>query len=66
MTTADLLAMIADPAATRATVAAGYADGLARIDEIDWPAVNKAILAKWSPSGLACIKARAWRMGRRG
>jgi hypothetical protein len=61
MTTEAILAVIADRDATRKSVATAYRAGLARIDEIDWPAVNKAILAKWSPSGLAWIKARAWR-----
>ena len=29
-------------------------------DDPDWEAINKAILARWSMSGLERIKKRAW------
>lgn len=31
----------------------------------DWPCINRAILERWSMSGLEWIKRRAWKDGRR-
>jgi hypothetical protein len=53
----QLLAEIADPKMTRRQVALTY--GLAvRGDQsrVDWPKVNRAIVARWSPSALDWIK----------
>lgn len=32
------------------------------LDSTDWPAVNRAIIARWSKSALEYIKVRAWRI----
>jgi len=58
----QLLEEIADPKMTRRQVALTY--GLAvRGDQsrVDWPRVNRAIVARWSPSTLEWIKKFAWR-----
>lgn len=57
-TTETLLAEIADEATTRNDVA--YAMAIRSSAPTDWPAVNKAIIARWSVSGLKWIKERAW------
>lgn len=31
-------------------------------EEIDWKKVNKAIIERWSKSGLNCIKEMAWKI----
>ena len=57
----QLLEEIADPKMTRRQVALTY--GLAiRGDHsrVDWPKVNGAIVARWSPSALEWIKGFAW------
>lgn len=33
-------------------------------ESIDWPAVNRAILARWKHSGLDRIKRDAWKLAR--
>jgi hypothetical protein len=48
--------------ANRDEVAHEYADLLVSYRETDWPALNAAILRRWSPAGLAYIKQRAWRL----
>ena len=52
-------------ARTRDEVVPDYAELLGDMEaaiEIDWPAVNTAITAKWSPAGLRYIKIKAWAM----
>ena len=77
MTTADLLAAIGR-AKNRNEAARAYKMGLVqqRADDgrawyegkpfarIDWPAVNAAILERWTMSGLKAIKTWAWKMDR--
>lgn len=50
--------------ATRNEVAENYAQGLRThgISWPHWPHVNAAIQRRWSPSGLAYIKKRAWKI----
>lgn len=55
----QLLAEIADRRMKRANVALTYAFGL-RQGGVDWPTVNRAIVERWSRSGLEWIKHRAW------
>lgn len=61
---ATLLAEIADPAFTRKDVAKTYALALRSSERerglIDWSKVNRAIIARWSPSALQWIKQKAW------
>lgn len=45
----------------RGEMAAVYARYLDERD-IDWSAVNSAILTRWSMSGLGYIKERAWKI----
>lgn len=60
MTTLILLDAIAYEANTQADVAQRYAWAIQRGD-VDWKAVNEAIIARWSVSGLKRIKRMAWR-----
>ena len=30
-------------------------------NDVDWPLVNRAIMKRWSPSGLLYIKRQAWK-----
>lgn len=57
-----LLREIADPAMNRKDVAQSYALAMksSERDQIDWAKVNKAIMARWSASGLKWIKESAW------
>jgi len=34
-------------------------------DKTDWPSVNRAIVKRWSMSGLVRVKDMAWRIARR-
>lgn len=55
-----MLEEIADQRMTRDDVAASYAFGLLQ-GGVDWAAVNKAIIKRWSHDGLNYIKAEAWK-----
>jgi hypothetical protein len=45
----------------REDVALVYAEMLlTRRDDFDWPTINRAIVERWSQSGLSWIKKRAW------
>jgi hypothetical protein len=57
----QLLQEIADPRMKREDVALTYAFAL-RQGGVDWPTVNKAIVARWSLSALKWIKTRAWKL----
>jgi len=57
--TNTLLREIAEPQSTRKDIAKTYALALRSTIETDWGAVNKAIIAKWSFSGLNWIKKQA-------
>ncbi len=39
-----------------------YSIALKSNTEIDWPRINKAIIKRWSMSGLRYIKDMAWKM----
>lgn len=56
----QLLAEIADPAMKRRDVAMTYRFAILEPDRVDWPKVNKAIIDRWSVSGLNWIKKFAW------
>ena len=57
-----LLREIADPAMKRRDIAMSYRMAATwQPDEVDWPAVNTAIISRWSPAGLDWIKKEAWR-----
>lgn len=53
-------------APTRKDMALMYADAIQSerngVVEVDWPAINRAIIDRWSLSGLKWIKARAWKI----
>lgn len=62
-----ILRECADPGMKRKDIALTYAFGLrqsvmsaAATKEIDWHAVNRAILERWSMAGLKYIKELAW------
>ena len=59
--TATLLTAVEDKEIKRRGVAALYAVALRYGLETDWPAVNRAIMDRWSMAGLKWIKRRAWR-----
>ena len=42
-------------------VIAAYRQALRAPSETDWPAVNRAIIERWSESALGRIKREAWR-----
>jgi len=43
-------------------VAATYSLALRTIDDVDWVKVNRAIIERWSRSGLERIKKMAWKL----
>ncbi len=57
-----------DPKLTRKNCVEMYAELLRTrsMDLIDWPAVNRSIMNRWSLSGLKWIKDRAWKIVREG
>ncbi len=57
-----ILSEIAVPGTTRKDVAQTYRLILESRDAlcVDWPEINKAIIARWSLSGLLWIKRQAW------
>jgi hypothetical protein len=66
--TQTLLAEIADKRMKREDVALTYAMAIKSAaqdaEQPDWPLINKAILARWSQSGLGFIKKRAFARNR--
>ena len=60
---ANCLAAIADPKVRRDQVAVCYADMIRYCPAGDrWGTVNRAIMARWSPSALNRIKRLAWKI----
>lgn len=59
---ATLLEEIADPAVRVKNVTLTYAFALLDQGAVDWPRVNRAIIARWSASALDRVKRDAWRM----
>lgn len=65
--TEALLTEIARKGSTRESIAAIYRDGIrANLqqqppDFVDWPTVNKSLLDRYTWSGVAYIKALAWK-----
>ena len=59
-----ILQDLSAPKVTQKNVALTYAmaikSGFDGADKPDWETINRAILAKWKPSGLERIKKRAW------
>lgn len=60
--TATLLREIADRRATQRDVAVTYLWARASSEPTDWPRVNRAIMDRWSPSGLVRLKRIAERL----
>jgi len=58
-----LLEEIADKRMKQKDIAQTYALALRSRDEMDWRVVNKAIVERWSHSGLEHIKKMAWSGG---
>jgi hypothetical protein len=58
--TGTLLREIAMPESTRNSVAQTYALAMKSSEPTDWPAVNRAIIARWSLSALEHVKKLAW------
>ena len=63
MATTELIALIDDRKNTRADVVDLYQTALMFSLDVDWPAVNAAIIERWSLAGLRHIKKLAWRDG---
>lgn len=65
--TDELLDVITNPASIRRDVAEAYERAIARMDPVEWGIVNRAIVRRWSVSGLETIKREAWALrSRRG
>jgi hypothetical protein len=60
--TDDLINDLLDPWLTRDDIAADYAAVMRYVTDPDWTAINLAILQRYKPSGLAYIKAKAWKI----
>lgn len=65
--TQALLAEIARSGSTRESIARIYRSGIMECQEygftygvVDWPRVNRALLKRYTPSGLLYIKTLAW------
>jgi hypothetical protein len=58
--TSVLLNEIADPKAKQVDVSQTYCLALMSSEKTDWGQVNRAILDRWSMSGLERIKKMAW------
>lgn len=61
MVTTDEIVERVRAAKNRTEAAEVYADGIREADWIHWPAVNAAILERWTMAGLIYIKERAWK-----
>jgi hypothetical protein len=61
MTTSTILEEVKRPESTQRDVASFYGLALRSSWETNWPAVNAAIIERWSQSGLERIKAAAWK-----
>ena len=55
-----ILREIDNPRLYRKDIAMTYALALRSSEEVDWAKVNKAIMNRWSSSGLKFIKEQAW------
>ncbi len=55
-----ILMEISDKAFNRKSVASTYAWCMRQRGECDFKIINRAILGRWSPSGLEYIKKLAW------
>lgn len=55
-----LVTMIRDRENTRDDIAVAYRNALLTHPVIDWSEVNRAILERWSVSGLRYVKEKAW------
>ena len=60
--TSTLLHEIAIKECKRNTIANTYALAIMSSEVTDWGKVNKAIIDRWSKSGLEHIKKRAWKL----
>ena len=58
---ATLFRTIANPQATQEDVACAYRLALQTPGRFPWPEINRAIITRWSKTGLENVKAKAWR-----
>ena len=59
--TSTLLREISDSSLKRKDIAMTYRLAMASSESVDWESVNKAIIERWSLSGLDYIKKLAWK-----
>ncbi len=59
---AVILQEIANPKLKQTDIAKTYLLAIQSREEIDWPKINQAIVARWSKFGLNRIKTMAWGM----
>lgn len=57
----EALRRIGDKSMTRDDVAGAYANCLQAAGFVHWPALNRAIINRWSESALGYIKDEAWK-----
>lgn len=60
--TKTILGEIAMPKLKQPDIAKTYALAIKSDEKIDWSAINQAIIARWSRSGLNRVKQMAWRI----
>lgn len=65
MNTEALIAEVLNRNNTQMRVAEHYAAALRNYFDMDWKAVNEAILTRWKMSGLVRIKEWAWAINER-
>ena len=56
----NLIDVLTHPDANRDEIAAWYAAVIRYQPDADWPALNRAVLRRYKPSGLEYIKRKAW------
>lgn len=57
----DFLNKLKEEKVTRDDIVPLYAQGIYWKEFVDWVKINKAIMDKWSKSGLIYIKHKAWK-----
>jgi len=59
--TSTILREIENKKMKQADIAKTYALAINSIEQVDFPEINRAIIARWSKSGLNRIKVLAWK-----
>lgn len=57
----SILEEVANPKTRRKDLVDYYVLALYTTEQMDWSKINRAIMARWSLSGLEWIKTRAWK-----